>query len=495
MTRVPPCQISATLLPGFEGTELPDWLAARLRAGLGGVCVFGPNITDAAQLRRLTDQIREANPQAIIAIDEEGGDVTRLHYATGSPFPGNAVLGRLDDTEVTARVAASVATDLRSVGCNLDFAPTIDVNSNPLNPVIGVRSFGADEELVARHGTAWITGLQSTGMAACAKHFPGHGDVDTDSHLALPVLDVDRETLRKRELVPFEAAVKAGVRAVMTSHILLPQIDPEHPATMSRIVLQELLREELGFDGLIVSDALDMAGASGELGIPEAAVRALAAGVDLLCIGTRNTDEQLAEIELAIASAVVEGRLDADRIVDAAKRVAAVAETLTVDEPKDITTEVSEEAIAETTRAFDIRVDDATLDAARAPAAIVSLDAVANIAVGVAPWGPFTVADPWPGVPIVGVDVGSQADESVEDAVARIAAAAGDGLLIVVGKGNHRHARSTQLVDALRAAGRAVLTVDMGWPDDARAYADIATFGASRLVGVALLELLGGEAS
>src|SRR5699024_6812013 len=146
-------------------------------------------------------------------------------------------------------------------------------------------------------GAAWVTGLQGAGVAACAKHFPGHGDVDADSHIALPVLDLDRDTLLNRELVPFAAAIDAGVTSIMTSHIMLPQIDSDNPATMSCAVLEGLLRGDLGFDGLIVSDALDMAGASAEIGIPEAAVRALNAGVDLLCIGTANTDEQLEQIE------------------------------------------------------------------------------------------------------------------------------------------------------------------------------------------------------
>ena len=265
----------------------------RLRDGLGGVCLFGPNIESAEQLRALNATLRAANPDAVIAIDEEGGDVTRLFYDRGAPFPGNAVLGRIDDVELTRRVAAAVGAALVATGCTLTFAPDVDVNSNPDNPVIGVRSFGADAELVARHTAAWVDGLQQTGVAASAKHFPGHGDTATDSHLALPVVDLPVETLRARELVPFRAAIAAGSRTIMTSHILLPQLDAEHPATFSARILQGLLRGELGFDGVIVTDALDMAGASGVHGIPEAAVRALAAGCDLLCIGTDNTDDQL----------------------------------------------------------------------------------------------------------------------------------------------------------------------------------------------------------
>jgi beta-N-acetylhexosaminidase len=165
-----------TLLPGFAGTVLPSWLRERLRAGLGGVCLFAENISSPTQLRALTDSIMAANPYAIIAVDEEAGDVTRLFAATGAPFPGNAVLGRLDDVDTTRDTAAAIGWSLREAGCTVNFAPCVDVNSRSDNPVIGVRSFGSDADLVARHGAAWVAGLQSTGVAATAKHFPGHGD-------------------------------------------------------------------------------------------------------------------------------------------------------------------------------------------------------------------------------------------------------------------------------------------------------------------------------
>ena len=168
----------------------------------------------------------------------------------GSPYPGNAVLGRIDDLDVTRTVAAQVGWQLRRVGCNVTFAPTVDINSNAENPVIGVRSFGAAAEQVAAHSGAWVTGLQSTGVAATAKHFPGHGDTAQDSHVALPVIDRSLEELRQRELLPFVAAIEAGTRLIMTSHIMLPQLDTENPATMSQPMLTGLLREELGFGGV-----------------------------------------------------------------------------------------------------------------------------------------------------------------------------------------------------------------------------------------------------
>lgn len=490
-------RIAATLLPGFVGTTLPGWLERRLRDGLGGVCVFGPNIVSAEQLRALTDAIYAANPEAIVAIDEEGGDVTRLHYATGSPYPGNAVLGRLGDAERTEQVAARVGAELRAVGVNLDFAPDVDINSNPDNPVIGVRSFGVSPAVVAEQGAAWVRGLQSAGVAACAKHFPGHGDTAQDSHLALPVVDLSAAELRERELVPFRAAVEAGTRTVMTSHILLPQLDAALPATFSHPIVEGLLRGELGFDGLVVTDALDMLGASGERGIPEAAVLALAAGCDLLCLGTENTDEQLTAIVEAVADAIAAGRLTVERVEEAAGRVIGLAAELRADvEPAQAGSASAGAPVIDPVEARAIVPAFEVSDAARSwlrdgrrASGVVRLETVANIAVGTAPWGPFAetatgaedgAAAAFAALPVVEVTEEDSAPTSLPD-----------GPVIVIGKDNHRHAFARETIDRLRAERGDVLVVDMGWPADDRRYADIATFGASRLLGRALLDLLG----
>ena len=441
------------LMPGFVGTTLPEWLAARLRDGLGGVCIFGENVVSLSQLRALTDSIREANPDVLIAIDEEGGDVTRLYFGEGSPYPGNALLGRIDDLPLTTAVASSVGQQLRGVGVNLDFAPDVDINSNPDNPVIGVRSFGATPELVARHSGAWVRGLQSTGVAASAKHFPGHGDTATDSHLSLPVVDLPLSSLRDRELVPFVAAIEAGTQTIMSSHILLPQLDPDNPATFSRRILQELLRDDLGFDGVIVSDALDMVGASGEIGIPAAAVRAVAAGCDLLCIGTKNTDSQIGEIEAALVAGV-----PADRLAEAAARNVALARSLPpVVEP------------VETPPSFDLEPSIAAFDIQPSVAVepghtLIAIETAANIAIGSAPWGPPMSARVSEGESLPAVH----------------------GQLVLVGKNNHRHRWVRELVSATRARHPNVIVVDMGWPGDDREFADVATFGASRHVSLAL---------
>ncbi|MCI0159212.1 beta-N-acetylhexosaminidase [Leifsonia shinshuensis] len=495
-------RIAATLLPGFVGTTVPAWLEERLRNGLGGVCLFGQNVESVPQLRALTDAVYAANPDAIIAIDEEGGDVTRLYYDSGSPFPGNAVLGRLGDTAYTEAVARRVGEELHAVGVNLDLAPDVDINSNADNPVIGVRSFGSTPEVVAEHGAAWTRGLQSAGVAVCAKHFPGHGDTAQDSHLELPEVDLTAEQLRERELLPFRAVVEAGARTVMTSHILLPRIDPDLPATFSRRVVEDLLRGELGFTGVVVTDALDMHGASGDRGIPEAAVLALAAGCDLLCIGTENTDAQLTQIEDAIAAAIAAGRLSPTRVEEAAGRVRALADGVRADAAAHAAVpstagsrrraaDIDEVDVRRALEAFDISEHAASwLRDHHSRYSVVRVDTVANIAIGQAPWGPFAEVAAEAGTH--GAGSGFAANPLVVftegDHPDLVLAAASP--VLVVGKDNHRHAFAREAIDRLRAHRDGVVVVDMGWPSDDRAYADIATFGASRLIGRALIELL-----
>jgi beta-N-acetylhexosaminidase len=453
------------------------WLRDRLQAGLGGVCLFADNISSPGQLRDLTDAITAENPYAIIAVDEEGGDVTRLFAATGAPFPGNAVLGRLDDLDTTRDTATAIGWLLREAGCTVNFAPCVDVNSRSDNPVIGVRSFGSDAERVARHGRAWVAGLQSTGVAASAKHFPGHGDTAQDSHVSLPVVNRSLDELRSRELLPFAAAVEAGCRVVMTSHVLVPQLDRDHPATMSRIVLRDLLRRELGFSGVIVSDALDMVGASGSLGMAEAAVAALRAGCDLLCLGTQNTDGQLAEIEQAAGSAVAEGTLGRDRVSEAMGRVRRLAEELEVarraaGQPPRVAPGWPK-GEAELLRTLDVQPGASEWrERAAGRYTVIRLETDPNIAVGTTPWGP------------------SQAAYLISPEHSELPPLQPHQSVLVVGRDIHQHRFASEAVDRLRSQQVDALVVDMGWPSADRRYADVATFGGSRLMGRVLLNWL-----
>ena len=309
----------ACVLPGFEGPVAPEWVRRRLSEGLGGVVLFGRNVESPEQLRALAASLR-AEGEILVGIDEEGGDVTRLEVARGSSYPGNAALGAVDDVELTERVAASIGADLVEVGLNLNLAPVADVNKNPQNPVIGIRSFGADGELVARHVSAAVHGLQRAGVAACAKHFPGHGDTAEDSHHELPVV----ASLDDAALLPFRAAVEAGVQAIMTAHIVVRSLG-EEPATMSPPVLSDLLRKELGYGGLVITDALEMKAISATAGVEEGAVRALAAGADAVCLGHDLFDERVVAVRDALVGAVVSAQLPESRLAEAAERVRRAA--------------------------------------------------------------------------------------------------------------------------------------------------------------------------
>lgn len=316
----------AVLQPGFTGTTAPDWLLRRLGEGLASVGLFGRNIESPAQLAALTARLRAERDDVLVAIDEEGGDVTRLEVRHGSSFPGNFALGSVDDVDLTRAVARELGRRLAECGVNLNWAPSADVNSNPGNPVIGVRSFGADTALVARHTAAYVEGLQSAGVAACTKHFPGHGDTEVDSHHALPRIDVDLDTLHARELVPFRAAIAAGSQSVMSAHILLPALDPTRPATLSPQILTGLLRQELGYEGLIVTDGMEMDAIAGTYGIERGSVLAIAAGADAICVGGGLADEDtVLRLRDALVAAVRTGELSEERLADAAARVRALA--------------------------------------------------------------------------------------------------------------------------------------------------------------------------
>ncbi|WP_392423700.1 glycoside hydrolase family 3 N-terminal domain-containing protein [Barrientosiimonas humi] len=317
------------VMPGFDGTSAPAWVRTAAAEGLGGVCLFGHNVQTPEQLRALTDELHAAGP-LLVAVDEEGGIVSRLGAIGGSQHVGAAALGMAGDPDLTRQVAAAIGTDLAAAGIDLDLAPVVDVSSDPDNPVIGVRAFGTEPSVVAEHARAYVEGLREARILSCAKHFPGHGDTRVDSHVGLPRIDVDLETLRARDLVPFAAAVEAGVDVVMTAHIVFPALD-ERPATLSRTVLR-LLREDLGFTGLITSDAMDMRAIVDSVGLAPGCVAALDAGVDLVglgnpVLGTPEGDDETTfrSVVDAIVAAVGSGELAPERLREAAGRVDALA--------------------------------------------------------------------------------------------------------------------------------------------------------------------------
>jgi beta-N-acetylhexosaminidase len=314
------------LVLGFVGPTPPRWLLDALADGVGGVVLFGSNLGDGTGVRALTDRLRDAaGREIVIALDEEGGDVTRLDTLRGSESPGAAALGYLDDPVATEEVYAAIGARLASAGVTTDLAPVGDVNIEALNPVIGVRSFGADPDVVARHVAAAVRGLQRGGTAACVKHFPGHGASTDDSHHQVATVDRDRSELEQVELKPFAAAVAAGARAVMTGHLLVPAFDPSALATVSGSITSGLLRDRLGFTGTVVTDALEMRALSGTIGMVEGFLQAMIAGADAIESGAQDYPELVQDIPAAVARALGSGRLTVDRLSDAARRTGELA--------------------------------------------------------------------------------------------------------------------------------------------------------------------------
>ncbi|WP_328915989.1 MULTISPECIES: glycoside hydrolase family 3 protein [unclassified Streptomyces] len=479
------------LQPGFVGTTAPEWLLRLLGEGLGSVGLFARNIESPEQLAALTAQLRAVRPEVLVAADEEGGDVTRLEARGGSSFPGNLALGAVDDLKLTRAVAAELGRRLAACGVNFNWAPSADVNSDPGNPVIGVRSFGADPELVARNTAAYVEGLQSAGVAACVKHFPGHGDTATDSHLAMPRIDVDRATLEARELVPFRAALAAGSKVVMSAHILVPSLDPELPATLSPAVLTGLLRAPreqggLGYDGLIVTDGIEMEAIAATYGIERGSVMALAAGADAICVGGGLSDEQtVLTLRDAIVAAVRDGSLPAERLADAATRVRALAawarERAAEAEgapagASDIGLEAARRALRITRTEGFSPLDEAPYVAAFTP--------VANIAVGSdTPWGVAAELERL----LPGTLTGTYRSADVTE----ILAAAGERRVVAVVRDVHRHGWMGEALGALLAARPDTVVVEMGVPQAAPVGAlHVATHGAARVCGEAAAEAL-----
>lgn len=384
--------VAGVLAPGFNGTSVPAWLRDAIESGLGGVVLFGHNLLSLRQTATLTAELQQHRGRGadrlLVACDEEGGDVTRIEAGLGSSLPGAAALGAVDDVALTTELATAHGRLLRSIGIDCNLAPVADINSNPANPVIGVRSFGADTELVVRHTVGYLQGLQTAGVLACTKHFPGHGDPGVDSHLAIPYLPFGLDELRCRELVPFAAAVQAGVAAMMPGHLVVPAVD-ELPASISPRWI-EILRQEIGFDGVVITDALDMRAVADRYGVPGAAVMALQAGADLLCLGnTGNTghtpqiDDQQMYLDCveAVLAAVADGRVSEESLARSADR-RHTAMAAIVDQPVAELDAAAAELRAIGRRAAEraITVDESLV--ITAPPAVVDLRTGTNAAAG-----------------------------------------------------------------------------------------------------------------
>ena len=518
------------IMASFAGPTVPEWIRGRLAAGLGSVCLFGSNLPTGldTDVRSLTDALHAAGPDCLVAVDEEGGDVTRLDQGTGSDLPGNAALGAVADPALTRAIAAGLGQRLAAAGIDLDLAPDADINSAPDNPVIGVRSFGAQPAQAAEHVAAFVTGLQEAGVAACAKHFPGHGDTTVDSHLGLPIVGAGMDLLARRELLPFAAAVRAGAAAVMTAHLLVPAVDGAQPATTSAAVLG-LLRRGLGFRGVICTDALDMVGISGPDGygsVPRAAVAALAAGADLLCLGPGHgdavDDELVGTVVAAIRRALAAGRLDAERLAGSVARVDTLAERTRrrVGPGGPDSTDGGRPAsrrLARSVAARAIRVSGAVPDLAGAR--VIRLRTAAGVAAGEIPWGigpalaarlPGTTTldlnpppdgrEPNPDAStdtIVANGIRTEVDTSTSTSTSTSVDVDTDRPLVAVVRDAHRHPWVSRWLAAAAARRPDLVVVEMGWPGpvDLPGCCQVWTYGASRVAAEAAADLLAGHSA
>ncbi|SEC67413.1 beta-N-acetylhexosaminidase [Paenibacillus sp. GP183] len=321
-------KVGQMFMCGFDGkVPMAEIITMIEKHRIGGIIYFRRNVQDTKQLSRMSLELQQINAvhsavPLFLAIDQEGGMVSRIDREV-TLIPGAMALGATRNKDAAWKTAAISGRELRGMGINMNFAPSVDVNNNPQNPVIGVRSYGADPILVGEMGAAAVRGYQEAGVAATAKHFPGHGDTDVDSHLGVPIVRHETERLERIELSPFIRVIEAGVDAIMTAHIIFPAFGEEkRPATLSPNILMGLLRGRLGFSGVIVTDCLEMHAISKEYGIPQAAVMAIEAGADLVLVSHTYEEQQAAVV--AVMEAVRSGRIPESRIDESVERILAL---------------------------------------------------------------------------------------------------------------------------------------------------------------------------
>ncbi|MCI2417000.1 glycoside hydrolase family 3 protein [Saccharopolyspora sp. K220] len=475
------------LFPALGRTTVTRWAKERIEAGLGGFVLFGKDISSGEQLRELTAALHGLGDHVLLAIDEEGGDVNRLEDHGGTSVPGNHALGRLGDPDRTRQAALQIGLSLVEAGIDWDLAPAVDTAVNPMSPN-GIRCFGSDRALVSEHAAAWVEGLQEAGASACAKHFPGHGLSGTDAHLGTPTVALSRAELLDHYLDPFRSAIAAGVDSIMVSHVRLPEID-EVPATISAAVLTGILRGELGFDGVVITDALEMHGIRDVAGLPEAAVRAIAAGADALCLGAWAYNEDVDAAVSALVGAVRDGTLSEQRLAEANERIARLGNRpkSTASHDDSVGRQLAEDVV--------VVHGDPVLRGKRA--LVIRLDPTHSPAAGKASWGveqPLRDAgvdlevvavngSTYNGDGMVRAELGQYLDECGPDAD-----------VVVLTRSSHRFDWQRPILDRLRERHPQAVIVDMGVPgDDFSGFRGwIQTFGAARVCSQAATHRLLG---
>jgi beta-N-acetylhexosaminidase len=319
MTHDLETQVARLFTVGFYGKAVTDDLSKLVARGVGGVIFFSRNVGLPAEVAETSSSIKRlAGRPLFLALDQEGGQVSRLKQGFTEVPPMRAI-GATGNAALAHEVGALIGREVRAVGFDMNYAPVLDIDTNPANPIIASRSFGRTPELVSEFGVALAAGLESVGVAACGKHFPGHGDTSQDSHLELPRLGHSLERLERVELKPFAAAARAGIPSMMTAHVIFEPLDSVYPATMSRAVLHGILREKMGYDGMIVTDDIEMRAIADNYGVEDTVVRGLNAGVDhFLCCHTADIAHKAIE---AVVRAVESGVVSRETLATANRRI------------------------------------------------------------------------------------------------------------------------------------------------------------------------------
>ena len=338
-------KIGQLIIAGFDGTTVNDELRSLiLEKYVGGVILFSKNVESASQVVALNNEIKEINKvnksPIFISVDEEGGLVSRMP-SEFKDIPTNSDIAKYDDEDLSYNIGKVIGEEISSLGFNMDFAPVLDINSNPNNPVIGDRSFGDNETIVSKLGIATMKGLKDSDVIATVKHFPGHGDTSVDSHVGLPVVENDLERLKSFELVPFQKAIDEGVDMVMVSHIMLPKIDENDPATLSKTIVTDILRKDMNYNGVVVTDDMTMGAIINNYDIGEAAVKSINAGVDIVMVCHQY--ENVTKVIDAIKEAVNNGSITEERIDKSVERILKLKDKYNIED--GVTTEPNVDSI------------------------------------------------------------------------------------------------------------------------------------------------------
>ncbi|KIL51593.1 beta-L-N-acetylhexosaminidase [Jeotgalibacillus alimentarius] len=316
-------KIGQMIFSGVNGTQMTDETTGVIKQyHVGGIILFGNNVDNTAQTVSFLNGMKEANADnpypLLLGVDEEGGSVTRMPDEIRS-LPASLSIGRINDPELSYKVGTILGQQMKALGFNLTFAPVLDVNSNPNNPVIGNRSFGSNPDIVSQLGIHTMKGIEDEGVISVIKHFPGHGDTSEDSHLSLPLVDKSYDELASLELIPFKTAISENADVTMVAHILLPEIDSEYPASMSKAVITDILREDLNFNGVVITDDLTMGAITNNYSVEEAAVQTVKAGGDLLLVA--HNPELIPTVVNRLKAAVENGEITEERINESVERI------------------------------------------------------------------------------------------------------------------------------------------------------------------------------